>query len=71
VYPLIVWVIKDKVILTCSRSEFMSNRVMNRRGARELTTEEMDQIAAGSNACIGTLSGTPQSIDDVKCNDFA
>lgn len=49
----------------------MSNRVINRRGARELTPEEMNQIAAGSNACIGTLSGTHQSIDDVKCNDLA
>lgn len=48
----------------------MSNRVISRWGARELTPEEMDQIAAGSNACIGTLSGTPRSIDDVKCNDF-
>lgn len=49
----------------------MSNRVLSRRGARELTAKEMDQIAAGSNACIGTLSGVPQSIDDVKCNDLA
>lgn len=48
----------------------MSNRVINRRGARELTLEEMDQIAGASNACIGTLSGTPQAIDDVRCNDF-
>ncbi len=49
----------------------MSNRVLNRRGARELTPEEMDHIAAGSNACIGTLSGTPQSIDDIHCNDLS
>jgi hypothetical protein len=51
----------------------MSNRVMNRRGARELTAEEMDHIAAASNACIGTLCGNPPKFpaDDVKCNDLA
>lgn len=48
----------------------MSNRVMNRRGARELTPEETNQIAAGSNACIGTLCGGTKT-DDVHCNDFA
>jgi hypothetical protein len=34
----------------------MSNRVLNRRGARELTPEEMDQIAGGS---LQTLCGFP------------
>jgi len=52
----------------CSRSEFMSNRVLSRRGARELTPEENDRVAAASNACIGTLCGNRQ-IDDVTCND--
>ena len=46
----------------------MSNRVLNRLGARELTPEEMNSIAAASNACIGTLCNKP-SADDVKCND--
>lgn len=46
----------------------MSNRVLNRRGARDLTPEEMDLIAAASNACIGTLCNKP-SADDVRCND--
>lgn len=34
----------------------MSNRVLNRRGARELTPEEMDQIAGGF---LHTLCGVP------------
>lgn len=46
----------------------MSNRVMNRRGARELTAEEMNYVAAASNACIGTLCNGSH-IDDVHCND--
>ncbi len=46
----------------------MSNRVLSRRGARELTTEEMNGVFGGSNACIGTLCGGRQ-IDDVHCND--
>jgi hypothetical protein len=46
----------------------MSNRVLNRRGARELTTEEINYVAAASNACIGTLCGGKQT-DDVHCND--
>jgi hypothetical protein len=53
----------------CSRSEFMSNRVLSRRGARELTPEENDWVAAASNACIGTLCGSNRHIDDVTCND--
>lgn len=46
----------------------MSNRVLSRRGARELTPEETDRVAAASNACIGTLCGSGK-IDDVHCND--
>jgi hypothetical protein len=46
----------------------MFNRVLNRRGARELTTEEMKYVAAASNACIGTFCGA-KSADDVHCND--
>jgi hypothetical protein len=35
----------------------MSNRVLNRRGAREVTPEEMDQVAGG--ASLHTLCGVP------------
>lgn len=35
----------------------MSNRVLNRRGAREVTPEEMDQIAGGVS--LHTLCGFP------------
>ena len=46
----------------------MSNRVLIRRGARELTPEEINYVYGASNACIGTLCGNRQ-IDDVHCND--
>ena len=47
---------------------FMSNRVLNRSGARELTPEEMDRIAGGG-ACLLTVCGViPHfSQDDVRC----
>ena len=47
----------------------MSNRILSRRGARELTAEEMNQIFGASNACIGTLCGAGK-VDDVHCNDL-
>jgi hypothetical protein len=50
----------------------MSNRVMNRRGARDLTSEEMDLIAGGSGGCLITACGVighPLRGDDVKCPD--
>lgn len=48
----------------------MSKRVLGRRGARELTPDENEQVAAASNACIGTLCGSNRQIDDVHCNDL-
>jgi len=36
----------------------MSNRVLNRRGAREVTPEEMDQVAGGLLP-LHTLCGVP------------
>jgi hypothetical protein len=45
----------------------MSNRVINRRGARELTAEEMERVAAGQ--CVDTTchsQGRP-TFDDVIC----
>ena len=36
----------------------MSNRVLIRRGARELKSEEMNQIAGGG-CCLHTLCGVP------------
>lgn len=45
----------------------MSNRVLIRLGARELTVDEMDRIAGG--ACFLTVCGAPPhfSQDDVGC----
>jgi len=43
-----------------------SQRVLSRRGARELTQQEVEQICGGHNSFILTLSGMPQSTDDSK-----
>lgn len=45
----------------------MSNRVINRRGARELTPEEVKQVAAAE--CVNTVSksGNHVLLDDVVC----
>jgi hypothetical protein len=59
---------KDKENLLF-RESIMSNRVLSRRGARELTSEEVNAVFGASNACIGTLCGNRQ-IDDVHCNDL-
>lgn len=49
----------------------MSNRVMNRRGARELTAEERDQVAGGqcffSICTIGPPPSTHTRVDDIVC----
>jgi len=49
----------------------MSNRVLNRKGARELTPEEMDQIiGAATGACLMTVCGVPpRLVDDLRCVD--
>lgn len=45
----------------------MSNRVLNRRGARELTPEEIDRVAAAGE-CFITICGVLHfSEDDVRC----
>lgn len=46
----------------------MSNRVLNRRGAREVKPEETDQIAGGLIGPLHTLCGVPPHFfrDDVS-----
>jgi len=47
----------------------MSNRVMSRVGARELTTEEVEQIAGGwDTGCRGTSLHKNGPIVDVLCD---
>lgn len=43
------------------KEPFMLNRVLNRRGARELTPDEVDQIAGGGGPIgpLHTLCGVP------------
>ena len=43
-----------------------SQRVLSRRGARELTQQEAERISGGHNSFILTLSGMPSSTDDSK-----
>jgi len=35
-----------------------ANRVLNRRGARQLTSEELEQIGAGAHFTRASLTGT-------------
>lgn len=45
----------------------MSNRVINRRGARELTAEEMDRIAGGNCIVTGTKTSFQSLTEDILC----
>lgn len=45
----------------------MSNRVLNRRGARELTPQEMNRVVAATGGCFFTASGWPPRGDDIQC----
>ena len=41
-----------------------SQRVLNRRGARELTQQEAERISGGHHSFLLTLSSMPTSADD-------
>jgi hypothetical protein len=44
------------------------NRVLNRVGARELTTEEVQHVAGGTTGCQGTSLHKNGPIVDVLCD---
>jgi hypothetical protein len=46
----------------------MSNRVLTRRGARELTTDEVQHVAGGTTGCHGTSLHKNGPIVDVSCD---
>jgi hypothetical protein len=46
----------------------MSDRVLNRKGARELTPEEVNYIAGAQTGCVGTSLHKGGPIVDVKCD---
>ena len=47
----------------------MSTRVLNRQGARELTLEELGEVAAAGTGCFLTVCGVLHpSVDDEHCN---
>jgi hypothetical protein len=46
----------------------MSNRVINRRGARDLTPEEMERTVGAGTDCLMTICNV-RVIDDLKCGD--
>ncbi len=49
--------------------QIMSNRVLNRQGARELTTEEVQHVAGGTTTgCRGTSLHKNGPIVDVLCD---
>ena len=51
------------------KEQIMSNRVLNRVGARELTPEEVESVAAGTTTgCRGTSLHKNGPIVDVRCD---
>lgn len=48
--------------------KIMSNRVLNRMGARELTPEEQEYVAGGTTGCRGTSLHKNGPIVDVACD---
>lgn len=47
----------------------MSNRVLNRQGAREVTLEEMDQVHGATGCFITTCGAVPRFVaDDTRCD---
>ena len=48
--------------------QIMSNRVLTRRGARELTPEEVQHVAGGTTGCHGTSLHKNGPIVDVLCD---
>jgi hypothetical protein len=50
------------------KKQTMRERVLNRVGARDLTREEVDHIAAGSTGCHGTSLHKNGPIVDVSCD---
>jgi hypothetical protein len=55
---------KEQIMLEQSTS----NRVLNRMGARELTTEEVQHVAGGTTGCRGTSLHKGGPIVDVLCD---
>ncbi|HEY6350637.1 MAG TPA: hypothetical protein VI636_14625 [Candidatus Angelobacter sp.] len=46
----------------------MSNRVLSRVGARELTLQEVEQVGGGGTGCRGTSLHKGGPIVDVLCD---
>ncbi len=46
----------------------MENRVLSRVGARELSAEEVRQVAGATTGCTGTSLHKNGPIVDVKCD---
>ena len=53
------WVLKEGFM-----NDRNSQRVLNRRGAREMTLQEAERISGGHRSFILTLSGIPGTTDD-------
>lgn len=47
----------------------MSNRVLSRQGAREVTLEEMDQVRGATGCFITACGAVPHFVaDDTRCD---
>jgi hypothetical protein len=50
------------------KEQIVSNRVLNRKGARELTSEEIEQAAAAGTGCFSTDTRPGGPVDDFGCD---
>jgi hypothetical protein len=50
------------------KEQLMSNRVLNRVGARNLTSEEAEKVAGGATGCRGTSLHPNGPIVDILCD---
>lgn len=46
----------------------MSNRVLNRKGARDLTPEEIEQAKGAGTGCFSTSTSPGGPTDDFGCD---
>jgi hypothetical protein len=58
---------KEQIMFT-EKNQIISNRILTRMGARELTREEVDHIAGGTTGCHGTSIHKNGPIVDVLCD---
>ena len=55
-------------VISLKKEQVMSNRVLSRVGARQLTPQEVEQVAGGTTGCRGTSLHKGGPIVDILCD---